>query len=718
MDKITFIVLVLGSVVAGFIASRKKINIFRFAANTIFCFFAINTISVYFGIADTFLALTEDYKVFIIQMLSAGMMSLLLKNSIFDSDGEVFGIKNLTLSLVATVLGCISMLGMVIYKYMQFGNYSALFRAMMPGSVSISLGISLIITMLIAIASKAMKSELHDFKGLSLWIPISFGFTCSLYPFLETYFGNRGEFSIDISGAFVNVIVIYVLEVMAINLFALYFNEEQRVKVYALLFGILFSRYIQGMFLNGNLFVMDGNALDWRARLIIVNLLFWIAIIVINIILSIKVKEYIKIINYASLALLIIQVVGAVSLLIGINSGLQDDRSYDDYFSVEGIYEAACEDNIIVFVLDTYDVDFLKEALAAKSDMLSELDGFIYYPDMVSQYSRTTPSLIYMLTNKEWYFDMPPANYADMAFEECAFWRNAVENGFELYFYESDAWMIGDGTRKCAKNYVSQGNLMEKKYSLLGCAEAMRLVNGYRGLPYFYKTYFNYTSTTIEESVIDKMIWEKEPYVLDDAYFYSGLKDNNIDTNSEEKAIRVFHFNGAHAPFDLNANGERVKRVDNGQVDQCMGSMLMVTDYIAKLKEAGVYDKATIIITADHGENFVAEELAQPTNPILFLKPPFSNDKGYVTSDFYASQNDVMSTLANLYQLDSTGLTGVDLLGHNDKGRIRYHYYTVVKDSKQVKTRTYQVVGESSDFNNWIPTDEYMDIYYINGDER
>lgn len=723
MDKLTFIMLCLISVFAGYISICRAQNskgtfFYKWVCNTLFVLLYLNTISVYFGTVDSFLILTKDTEVFILQVFTAGLLAFLLRGNIINTFGTVWKSKGIDLPCVATIILVFSMIMMVVYKYMQYGNYSALFRALMPGSVCIALGCAFVVVMLIAAISKCIKGELFSFIRLNQWVPLAFVFTCSFYPFFETYVANRNEFTIDLSGVLLQVFIIAIFELLVVNLVVLFIGRKNQKMSYALLFSALISRYIQGMLLNESLFVMDGNGLDWGVGLIAINLAIWILILAINIVLQHKVKGYVKAIEYGAIAIIFIQAVGATSLLVGGTAATSSTGNYDEYLSTEGMYEVASGDNVIIFVLDTYDIDYIDNALAVDDDMLNELDGFTYYPDTVSQYSRTTPSLIYMLTDKEWYFDMPPASYADKSFEECSFWSDAVSKDFSLYFYEADTWMIGDTARKKASNYVEEGVLIDKKYSMLGCADAMRHINGYRGMPYIFKSYFNYTSTGVEEMVVDKLKWDKDPYVLDDALFYDNLKKTNISENDDINAIRVFHFNGAHAPFNLDRDGERVKKVDNNQVDQCIGSMKMVSDYIVKLKEAGVYDKCTIIITADHGENYVAEELPQTTNPILFIKPAYSIGDGYVISDSFASQNDIMSTVANIYGIDSGDLTGINLLKDNGFGRTRYHYYTVVRDSKQVQTRTYTVEGSSLDFNNWTPTDDYLDIYYINGEER
>jgi arylsulfatase A-like enzyme len=138
--------------------------------------------------------------------------------------------------------------------------------------------------------------------------------------------------------------------------------------------------------------------------------------------------------------------------------------------------------------------------------------------------------------------------------------------------------------------------------------------------------------------------------------------------------------------------------------------MRLVFEYLEMLQDIGMYKDATIIITADHGENYVTTELEQNTNPILFIKPKgVGSDGEMAISDIYASQIDLLPTICSVYGInhdESDGLNLLDTKGE-DKTRVRYHNYTVVENTIQVATLKYEIIGSSLDFNNWHSTGEY-----------
>ena len=388
-----------------------------------------------------------------------------------------------------------------------------------------------------------------------------------------------------------------------------------------------------------------------------------------------------------------------------------------NYLSTKGLYDVAREDNVIIFVLDTYDVDFLGEVLETKPDFLEPLKGFTYFPDTVSQFSRTFPSVPYMLTEEQYYYEEPMNEYVDHAFENCSFWDQLNDKGYRMYFYEQDEDHIGGWVKTKAANYIEEGHVINEKISFTGCIEAITRINAYRLLPYVFKEYFSYTSESINDLVIEEREWDVPIFVADDAEVYEELRKNGLKLSDEERALRFIHLNGAHAPYTLTEEGTKTKNGKCTALEQYVGSMNLVYDYLDRLQKMGMYEKSTIIITADHGENFVTSKLEQNTNPILFIKPSgIGIDKELQISDVYASQNDILPTISAIYGMDYDVDWGLNLFSTQgkDKNRIRYHYYAVVENTMQTKTRTYEIKGTSLDFNNWYATDEYHEFgkYY------
>lgn len=62
---------------------------------------------------------------------------------------------------------------------------------------------------------------------------------------------------------------------------------------------------------------------------------------------------------------------------------------------------------------------------------------------------------------------------------------------------------------------------------------------------------------------------------------------------------------GAHSPYkiDRNANLPTTNKVNRS--DQALGCLFIVSEFINQMKAADLYENATIIITADHGQIYI-----------------------------------------------------------------------------------------------------------------
>ena len=76
----------------------------------------------------------------------------------------------------------------------------------------------------------------------------------------------------------------------------------------------------------------------------------------------------------------------------------------------------------------------------------------------------------------------------------------------------------------------------------------------------------------------------------------------------------LYHLKGAHGPYTMNENAQAVPEGSVGLKQQIHGSMKIISEFISEMKEKDLYDRSTIIITADHGG------VALYQNPAVFVK--------------------------------------------------------------------------------------------------
>lgn len=615
------------------------------------------------------------------------------------------------IAIYALIIICVG-----IKKYNEYNNIkSVIYDLLLPQILCISGGIVIFVECLICFfknKKQYINIYKHDFLKKQVVI-CNLVFTLLLYPFLETYFSNLSEFDFSLNNIGIYIFITIFSVWILLNVLLLFESSHCNFIVCGMTI-LSVCGYVQGMFLNRHLFLMDGKEMEWSTRLLFGNVFIWLAFILsLSILLKKNERNVTNIVFTISGIMLAMQLTGLISIVFTADNANIDIRVKNDYFSNEGLYTAAQKNNTYVFVLDTFDVDYWNQILNEESDFAQPMEGFIYYPDTVSQFSRTYPSIPYMLSERPYFYEIPQQEYNKEAVPSCKIWEELLNNNYELYFYEESPEYIGDEIRYKSKNYVIEGKEVNRSISLSGTLHSMLQVGGYRSMPYFMKKDYLYTSEMINDSIIVEISYDREPFNPSDGVVYEEFK-NGITISDDLNAFKFIHLNGAHAPYSINENCKIVDSKDTNLVEQCKGSMELVYKYLRELKQLGLYENSLIIVTADHGENYVTKELEQNTNPILFIKPINNDNVSMQISDIYASQNDIIPTIASQLNIAYDEKWGIDLLNTNgeDKERKRYHYYAVVENTLQTKDRTYEIVGSSLDFQNWRATDEYHEFLY------
>jgi hypothetical protein len=608
--------------------------------------------------------------------------------------------------LTRIICGCAVFVVPFVYQYCIYRNInSSIYHMLLPRCIVVVCVVCWLIDCLINYTKQEVdKGQLYN----TISVTVLFVTTVIICPFLDTYISNISEFSFEFKDVIIPLVVFSIcVFVLSIELL----NKSNRLYNGLILavFGFSLASYIQEMFLNKQLFLMDGTYRNWDIKSIIINLIIWGIVFFV-----LKLIDCKKLYTPVSFLLSAMQIVGVISLLIT-NAGLIGETNViENYFSTDGLNEIANDDNIIIFVLDKYDEKFMQEVLDSNENFLEPLEGFTYYNDCVAQFSRTYPSITYMLTDNTFFEENNRTDYVNNAFEKCSFWNGLSDEGYSLYFYEEDSSYLGQSIKDKALNYVEKGECLKREISVTGVIRSIYMMNAYKIMPYLVKDYFMYTAEYVNDNVVTDAKWKKSPYYLDDAEFNELIKNEGLVISNDNKAFRFIHMFGAHPPYSLDEMGNRVNSSKNWELSQYIGSMKIIYNYLDELKLIGKYKDSTIIITADHGDNYEnGDVLPENTNIILFIKPKGVDSGELVYSSEYASQSDILTTISGIYDLKYNTDDGIDLLSDigmiTNNSRERYHYFHVVENTVQTSVRKYVIKGNSLDFNNWNATDEYYE---------
>ena len=201
--------------------------------------------------------------------------------------------------------------------------------------------------------------------------------------------------------------------------------------------------------------------------------------------------------------------------------------------------------------------------------------------------------------------------------------------------------------------------------------------------------------------------------ILSDVPFRHKLETEGMlisENTSAAGSFKLYHLYGAHAPYIMNENGGWLAEGETSNVIlQSRGCMKILFQYIERLKQLGIYDNTTIIITADHGQNYLFDEshaksqeelgLEPTSSPIMFVKEKNAHhENGLVISNAPVSHEEVLATVMEAVGGDAQkyGRTFKEI--GEDEERERVFIYGRYPDLEFLKCT---IQGDVMNASNW-----------------
>ncbi len=435
---------------------------------------------------------------------------------------------------------------------------------------------------------------------------VFFTFTVLLYGPLSIYLGNADDFWFSISD-FLRVVIPF-SAVSFLLLMAVLIVLPERVSSFAgkLLAGITLGLYVQGNYININYGrgVLDGSSIQWDKYTTygVLDTLAWVICIAAPFAASFIVskvtdrqkkgdadKNVWKYIAAACLFLTVIQVPALVAQSISYKPNENSEISISD----KDMFDLSEKDNIVMFILDTLDGEYYEDYLKKNPGFTDKLTGFTDYRNTVASGARTPVAVPSMFTGKPFVREEPYSEYKKKVWSDENSLSLLDKAGYDIGFY-SEAILFDPVCAKYITNFSDGGAVVGSWMILLKKIYKLDL---FKFLPHYLKRY-----VWMDTAEFDKAIGaeEGEPYVLQDIKFFDKFSKEGFTVDSRDKAVRIYHLRGAHNPITMGADGTES---ENATVDtQVEGVFKGVSEMIDGMKDAGVYDNSTIIITADHGD--------------------------------------------------------------------------------------------------------------------
>lgn len=391
------------------------------------------------------------------------------------------------------------------------------------------------------------------------------------------------------------------------------------------------------MALNGAMNEIDGVSQSWDTQTILINLSIWIVLAVTLFVLSFKVKKADMVYVGITCYLTAIQIITLVYLVFSSNVLDMKQRQLveDNVLSVSG------NNNVIVFMLDAYDVQMLQKVLEDDPSYLQPLHDFTYYNSMKSRYGATDGSLPYLLTGCIAEEGKPET--ADI-YANSTFLKDIRDNDYSIKML-TEAKYVEPFQDNPIDNYV---NTYENRLDFGKTVSQMSRCIRYRNVLFALKSFYQYESYSLTN-----IIEETNVYLFGtDADFYEKVDTNGITIDeSITNAMRVYHLYGAHSPYFLTENAEL--DYNSNPIAQWRGSLKIVYRYLEQLKEKGLYDNATVIVMADHGLNKTQRiamdewniSVNDNSNPIFFIKRSKEQHTKLIINNREVSHDDFFATV-------------------------------------------------------------------------
>ena len=448
---------------------------------------------------------------------------------------------------------------------------------------------------------------------------LALSFLLTVYGPLELFFTNAREFAFDFSALFPVLLKLFLL-VTAVGLLGFGFCYALHIRLYDTVLVIaavgFVCTYVQGMFLSGHLPPLDGRPIHWNEYFAqdAASVLLWLAVGTAAVVLvrKLRMERMYRLITGCALFLSAILLVTLVT--VGIQTGGFAKKT-QAVMTKDFQFEMSTEQNFVIFVVDAVDSAAFRHLLEGDDPQFADtLEDFTYYPNTVGAYPFTQESIPFILTGA-WYENQEDfSTFTTRAMDDSPLLSSLSAQGYRMGMYEEDLTYDSEGVYRFE-------NAQALSYRIASfnrlAREELKLV------------WFKYAPFPLKRMVhvnMEAFSWlvelesGKPIFHANNSDFYGDLQRASIET-CPDKCFRFIHIEGAHVPFRYDKDVRPIDEAQGSYPQNIEASMTIVDTYLARLKEAGVYDNTVIVLMADHGYGYEREiPILGRGNPLLAIK--------------------------------------------------------------------------------------------------
>ena len=591
----------------------------------------------------------------------------------------------------------------------------------------------------------SLRSYIPQKAYLVATVAISFtiSFTVFLLAPLELYFYNAPVFLVSWRFLFPTFLVssfvmFTILQIVLLFIWYLMVKLEISTDLVLLvIWGVIVASYVQMLFLNGRMTLVTGGLTEYGTLNLknLSNLVLWILIAITPFclwavfILKKKEFKYIKVLIVTLVLICCMQIAGVISSsrtskeFIGIDEDIPKIPTY------EATTRLSNKNNIIVFIIDSFDVLVMRDVLEEYPELKDQLDGFTFYENNVSEYFNTFPSVTTMLTQHYYSEEMTFQKYFNEAWGKHLFIDDLRDNGFSTSVYLDMPATYGN-----LENIADRTDNLEDDLQIIADYEGIFKVAGLtslgRAAPYMLKDNFlTQLGFTISDHLMsteiagydDSEIFSLGITLSGDFNFFTYIKQNEL-TTSNRKVFLMYHLIGSHQPFNREIttheqgyhfdDASGTLEIGGNYIDSTRACLMLLITYFQKMKELGVYDNSTIILLGDHGRQRTQEDiddLSRAITTAVLVKPRDATGELMTDSFFEFSHKYFGASIMDAADLPHSeyGVSYNDIIGGLPPPvRVKYDYNNWWQERETTQyirlNGVYEISGDANDFSNWV----------------
>ena len=521
---------------------------------------------------------------------------------------------------------------------------------------------------------------------------------------------------------------ILIFSVMAIVMFvALAIDKRIFTILSVLTCSLTIASCVQELFMNGYMVRGNGNTFvgDISQNYTNFNMYIYTLITILPatflLYVSFKKDKHNKFINYKTIEQASLYIVSAVTIM-RFTGFFTSYISYAPKEHVSNNESYICsaygptlsfskDNNIYVFIVDTFDSYWCDELLEEYPELCQELDGFTYYKNNISHYTNTFPSIASMLTYSQ-YDNSAWDSFLNEAWNKENFLLDLKNNGYRInlimdranVYYEAD---------DIVKNIADNFETVDEKDIIVNKEEYRKLLYKLmfsRILPYFLKNVFNDVLIEMQHNSYFEFAYHdySSPSIscYSDCQLYDYVINNDFNSDSQDKVFTIIHLHGAHDP---NPNLIKSTGVTEKKQATVRANFEIILHYMNQAKELGIYDKSTFIILGDHARSVERlydsnDVLAKPAVTSLMIKPAGTDRAMLKFDDDHGLSNDMFSASVLDYAgipHEQYGFSYQDIINSGEEVVRKFDTYSHPGFGAVRFTHSYLVSGNARDISNW-----------------